>query len=86
MTAALTRSTVAVLAFITAARLWKARRLPRDERIHVLVPHGRSPRLSGVVVHRCRAIAPVDITTRDDGLRLTSPPRTLFDIADVLGV
>src|SRR6478736_3338308 len=31
MTAALARSTVAVLAFITAARLWKARRLPRDE-------------------------------------------------------
>ena len=53
--------------------------------IHVLVPHGRSPEMDGVVVHRCRRIDPVDIVQRADGIRLTSPPRTMFDSADMIG-
>ena len=56
-----------------------------DPRIHVLVPHGRSPEMEGVVVHRCRRIDPVDIVERADGIRLTSPPRTIFDSADMIG-
>ena len=57
----------------------------RDERIHVLVPHGCSPDLPGVEVHRCRRIDPVDLAgRRPDGIRLTSPPRTLFDSAAYL--
>ena len=74
-----------MLAFLTAAALWNARRLPSEPKIHVLIPHGCSPEIGDVVVHRCRRIDPVDISERD-GLRLTSPPRTLFDIADLLGV
>lgn len=75
----------AVVGFTTAARLWGFRRV-EDQRIHVLVPHGASPQLSGVVVHRCRRIDPVDIVRRPDGIRVTSPPRTLFDGAFYLGL
>lgn len=82
--ACLANPSVAV-AFTSAARLWDMRRLPADGRLHVLVPHGCSPELVGVVVHRCRRIDEVDIVVRGDGIRLTSPPRTLFDCADLLG-
>ena len=43
------------------------------------------PEMEGVVVHRCRRIDPVDVVERPDGIRLTSPPRTLFDSADMIG-
>ena len=56
-----------------------------DPQIHVLVPHGASPEMEGVVVHRCRRIDPVDIVQRTDGIRLASPPRTIFDCADMIG-
>lgn len=75
----------AVVSFTTAARLWGFRRV-EDQRIHVLVPHATSPLLPGVVVHRCRRIDTVDIVVRPDGIRLTSPPRTLFDAAYYLGL
>lgn len=85
MTAACLRCPQAALGFVTAGRWWSFRRLPPDDRIHVLVPHGCSPVLDGVVVHRCRQIDNVDIVRRDDGITLTSPVRTLFDCADMLG-
>ena len=56
-----------------------------DRLIHVLVAHGCSPEMDGVVVHRCRRIDPVDVVQRPDGIRLTSPPRTIFDCADMIG-
>ena len=79
------RNPRAVIAFTTAAMLWTFRRVS-DKRLHVLVPHGSSPALHGAVVHRCRRIDEVDIVERPDGIRVTSPPRTLFDSADLLGV
>ncbi len=85
LAAACARNPLAVIGFTTAAKLWGLRRV-EDRRIHVLVPHGASPELDGVVVHRCRRIDPIDIVDRDDGIRVTSPPRTLFDSADMLGV
>jgi very-short-patch-repair endonuclease len=45
-----------------------------------------TPEIDGIVVHRCRRIDPVDIVDRPDGIRLTSPPRSLFDSADMLGL
>ena len=78
------RNPAAMIGFTTAGQLWTYRRMT-DPRIHVLVPHGRSPEMEGVVVHRCRRIDPVDIVQRADGIRLTSPPRTLFDSADMIG-
>jgi len=74
----------ATIAFTTGSRLWSWRRV-NDDRTHILVPHGSASSPTGVVVHRCRQIEPVDIVHRPDGIRVTSPPRTLFDSADLLG-
>jgi very-short-patch-repair endonuclease len=84
MAAACARNPTAMIGLTTAGREWGLRRMT-DPRIHVLVPHGRSPEMHGVVVHRCRRIDPVDIVQRLDGIRLTSPPRTVFDSADMVG-
>ena len=78
------RNLAAMIGFTTAGQEWGLRRMI-DPRIHVLVPHGRSPEMEGVVVHRCRRIDPVDIVQRPNGIRLTSPPRTIFDSADMIG-
>ena len=86
MIAACLRNERAVIAWTTACQEWTFRGVPKDDDVHVLVPHGSSPELPGVTVHRCRRIDPVDIVERSDGTRITSPSRTLFDSADVLGV
>ena len=78
------RNLAAMIGFTTAGQEWDLRRMI-DPRVHVLVPHGRSPEMEGVVVHRCRRIDPVDIVQRPDGIRLSSPPRTIFDSADMIG-
>lgn len=85
MAGAIARNSRAAIAFVTAGSEWTFRRLPHDDDIHVLVPHGCSPEMPGAVVHRCRRIDEVDITVRQH-LRITSPPRTLFDCADMLGI
>ena len=86
MMAACLRNPEAVIAGTTAAKYWKFRSLPADDgEVHVLLPHGRSPVMPGVVVHRSRRIDPVDIARMRSGLRVTSPARTLFDCADLLG-
>jgi hypothetical protein len=48
--------------------------------VHVTVAHGRRLRREGIVVHRTRHLPPVDRVRRGP-LRLTSPARTLVDIA-----
>lgn len=78
------RNPAAMIGFTTAGQLWTVRRMA-DRLIHVLVAHGCSPEMDGVVVHRCRRIDPVDVVQRPDGIRLTSPPRTIFDCADMIG-
>jgi very-short-patch-repair endonuclease len=78
------RNPAALIGFTSAATSWSFRKT-RSNGVHALVPHGVSPELPGIIVHRCRRIDPVDIVERDDGIRLTSPPRTLFDAADMLG-
>ncbi|MEO7369391.1 MAG: type IV toxin-antitoxin system AbiEi family antitoxin domain-containing protein [Ilumatobacteraceae bacterium] len=84
LAAACARNSAAIIGLTTAGQEWDLRRMI-DHRIHVLVPHGRSPEMENIVVHRCRRIDPVDVVQRPDGIRLTSPPRTLFDSADILG-
>jgi hypothetical protein len=85
MMAVCLRNKRAVIAFLTAAKHWRFRGIPPHDGVHVLVPHSSSPAMREVVVHRCRDLAPADIVTLDDGRRFTSPPRTLFDCADLLG-
>ena len=73
-----------VVSHVSAGRQWGLRRLGRDPRLHVLI-HGRSHRLiPDAVIHRCHRIGPVDVVERPDGIRLTSPPRTCFDLASTL--
>jgi hypothetical protein len=84
MAAVCARNLAALIGFTTAGQLWEWRRV-RDPLVHVLIPHGCSPEMPGVVVHRCRRIDQVDIVERPDGIRLTSPPRTLFDSSDMIG-
>ena len=87
MTAACFRNPKALVCYTTAAMLWRFRGLPVDDgHVHILVPHGRHPSMPGVIVTQCRLISDVDIVHRRDGIRLTSPTRTLFDCADLLGV
>jgi len=78
------RNAAAIIGFTTAGQEWTYRRMT-DPLFHVLITHGCSPEMDGVVVHRCRRIDPVDIVRRPDGIRLTSPPRTIFDSADMIG-
>lgn len=82
--AACARNDRAVISFTTGIRLWHLRRALVNG-VHVLIDHGVTPELPGVVVHRCRRIDPVDIVERPDGIRVASPPRALFDAADMLG-
>jgi hypothetical protein len=82
--AACARNPRAVISFTTGVRLWHLRRALVNG-THVLIDHGVTPELPGVVVHRCRRIDPVDVVERPDGIRLASPPRALFDAADMLG-
>ena len=84
MAAACGRNPAALIGFTTAGQQWDLRKMT-DPRLHVLIHHGRSPELEGVVVHRCRQIDAIDIVQRSDGIRLTSPPRTLFDSAGMIG-
>lgn len=74
-----------IIGLTAALKEWSFRRVD-DMRLHVLTPHGVSPDLTGVVVHRCRRIDKVDIVELPNGIRLTSPPRSVFDSADILGV
>jgi len=85
MVAACTADADVSISMTTAAHLWSFRRMRDDADVHALVHHGRRLSLPGVIVHQCRDISPSDIVLRSDGVRLTSPVRTWFDCADVMG-
>lgn len=85
MVAACLLAPAAAIGFTTAGQEWRFRGMT-DPRVHVLLPHHLTLHIEGVVVHRCRRIDPVDlVAARPDGVRLTSPPRTLFDSAAIVG-
>jgi very-short-patch-repair endonuclease len=70
----------------TAGRLWGFRRLPPDQRIHVIAPRASNPAIARwVVPYRTDARHEQDIGERDDGIRVTSRARTAFDLARWLG-
>lgn len=70
----------AVVSHFSAAALWEL--VECDDRLaHVSVLSGSAGRcIGGVRVHRRRSLASGDVWTRS-GMRLTSPARTLLDIA-----
>lgn len=72
----------AVISGPTAGRLWNFRKLPRDKRVHVIVPpHSQPTRSKWVVPYRTSAIHRRDIVERAHGIRLTTRERTAYDLA-----
>jgi very-short-patch-repair endonuclease len=70
-----------VIAGPTAGRVWQIRRSPRDGLIHVIAPPGSQPcREPWVRPYRTALIRDDEIVVRPDGIRVTSPPRTLLDL------
>ncbi len=65
----------------SAGRVWGFRRLGPSQHLHVLFDGASHHFIPGAVVHRCHRIDPVDVVERPDGIRVTSPPRTVFDLA-----
>jgi Transcriptional regulator, AbiEi antitoxin/AbiEi antitoxin C-terminal domain/Protein of unknown function (DUF559) len=67
----------------SAAALWGIRR-SNAARIHVVVPTdaGRATR-PAIRVHRIRTLRPVEVTI-EDGIRVTTPARTILDLAATL--
>ena len=70
-----------VVSHVSAGRMWGLRRLGTDERVHVLIGGPVNRTIPGAVIHRCHRIDPLDVVERVDGIRVTSPPRTCFDLA-----
>jgi very-short-patch-repair endonuclease len=66
----------------TAGRLWGLRRLPRDDRIHAIVPPAAQPTVAPwVVPYRTDALHDSDRLVRDDGIVVARRPRTALDLA-----
>lgn len=68
------------LSHLTAAALWGL--AETGSAVEVTVPRDRNPRRNGVCVHR-RLLDPED-TTAEGGIPVTTPARTLLDLATVL--
>jgi hypothetical protein len=75
----------AVVSHVSAARLWQIM-LPGTGRaaVDVTVPHNDHVRRAGIRAHRSRTMSPGDVTTLA-GIRLTTPARTLLDLAGLTG-
>jgi len=70
-----------VVAGPTAGRLWDLRRSPRDGLVHVIAPPASHPcREPWVRAYRTALIHGDEVVARPDGIRLTSPPRTVVDL------
>jgi very-short-patch-repair endonuclease len=71
------------LSFSTAAALDGIRRAPKDW-LDLTIPADRLGRLPDVHFHRTNLLPSCDVMETIDGLRKTTPARTLFDLASVL--
>jgi very-short-patch-repair endonuclease len=69
---------------ISAGHEWGFRRLGPDTHLEVTIAGQHHRHLPDVAIHRSHRIDPVDIVERPDGIRFTSPPRTVFDLASVV--
>jgi len=74
-----------VVKFPTAGVAWGLRKSPRTPEIHVWVLESRrvGP-VPDVRIHLTGHLPESDIVRREDGIDITSPPRTAFDAAAVL--
>jgi very-short-patch-repair endonuclease len=77
-----TATPAAVLSHRSAASLWNLIPYPAPGDVCVTSPHGRGATRTGIEVHRA-TVSPRDIRRRH-GMPLTSPPRTILDLAATL--
>lgn len=76
-----------IVAAPTAGRQWAFRNMPADHLIWVLAPPASHPiKAAWLRPYRTPLIADEDIVEREDGIRLTSPARTVVDLTRHLGV
>lgn len=68
----------------TAARLWDLRVAARDRLVQVTRPVGLSGQRTGVHIHRSTLLPSHHLTIKD-GIPVTTPTRTLFDLARTTG-
>lgn len=74
----------AVLSHFSAATRWKLLRFPaRDAAVDITLPRRRLHQRAGIRLHYVLS-APADELTRVDGIPITSPARTLLDVAAAL--
>ena len=74
----------AVLSHLTAAALWELRRVGSGA-IHVTVPgHGGRQQRAGIRLHRSVTLTAAETTTVR-GLPVTTPARTIIDLASTVG-
>jgi very-short-patch-repair endonuclease len=72
-----------VLSHQTAAAHWQLRRAPRGM-LDLTVRAPRQVRLPDVRIHRITELDLEDVVTYANGLRVTTPARTLFDLATLV--
>jgi predicted transcriptional regulator of viral defense system len=83
MAAVMAAGDSAVLSHATAAAAWELRP-PGAGAIHVTVPgDGGRKRRPGLRIHRSRTLEPTDTTTHD-AIPITTPTRTIIDLATTL--
>ncbi len=70
-----------VISHRSAGHVWGLRRLGSDQRLHVTLSGRQHHVVPGAVIHLSHRIDPVDVVERPGGVRVTSPPRTVFDLA-----
>jgi very-short-patch-repair endonuclease len=69
----------------SAAVLWEMHpRRPVRDAVDVIVTRGRAGRRPGIRLHRIRTVLADELTTRD-GVPITTPARTLYDLAGSAG-
>lgn len=65
----------------TASRHYGYRKTPHDDLVHTLAPPATTPiRAPWIKHYRTAQLDPADIVYLDDGVRVTSPPRTAVDM------
>jgi very-short-patch-repair endonuclease len=70
-----------IVAGPTAGRVDGLRRMPRDNKVHVLAPPASNPSVvPWLVPYRTAAIDPSHVVMRPDGIRITHPARTAVDL------
>jgi very-short-patch-repair endonuclease len=73
----------AALSHESAASLWRVLRRQNRTSVHVTVPGGRYLHRAGIRIHRVRALHPDEVTALRR-IRITTPARTLLDLAAIL--